>query len=173
MTIILLADDFDVRMVDMGKMTALLTLTGKEVGLSQPLTFESIKDKVEKYVSETTVQLRLSTAIEFVMAQQEREAAFFGPQPDPVESINDLEYSYSLSGKLKDIQAVTNQLGWTGDPIEGPSSTWVDPEVYTEWLGCAAREDWNVYEREEKRQRWSILLRSVGLEHTSLIDIKR
>ncbi|KAJ4160930.1 hypothetical protein NW765_005778 [Fusarium oxysporum] len=47
-TIILLNDEYDVRMVDVGKMPALLTLTGEEDGLSQQLSFKSISDK---YVS--------------------------------------------------------------------------------------------------------------------------
>jgi hypothetical protein len=78
-TIILLADEFDVRMVDVGKMPALLTLPGEENGLSRPLSFDSIKNRVEKIVSKTTAQVRLNVAVEFVLAQQERGAAFFGP----------------------------------------------------------------------------------------------
>ncbi|KAH7260906.1 uncharacterized protein BKA55DRAFT_535915 [Fusarium redolens] len=50
------ADEFDVRMVDVGKMPALLTLPGEENGLSRPLSFDSIKNRVEKIVSKTTAQ---------------------------------------------------------------------------------------------------------------------
>ncbi|KAM5517863.1 hypothetical protein FOXYSP1_08648 [Fusarium oxysporum f. sp. phaseoli] len=86
MTIIVLNDDFDVRMVDIGKMPALLTLRGEGDGLSQPLSFDSIKNKVDTIVSKPTGRVRLHVAIDFALAQQEREVAFFGPQPDPVES---------------------------------------------------------------------------------------
>ncbi|KAF5562675.1 hypothetical protein FPANT_14235, partial [Fusarium pseudoanthophilum] len=91
MTIIVSAEEYDVRIVDIGKIPALLTITGEECGLSQPLSFGPIEHAVGKVMSETTVQVRLSVAIEFVLAQQEREVAFFGLQPDPAESTKELE----------------------------------------------------------------------------------
>lgn len=147
-TIILLNDDYDVRMVDVGKMPALLTLTGEGDGLSLPLSFESIRDKVEDFISEAIVRVRLNTAIEFVIAQQEREAALFGPQPDPVESTKELENGTCCN--MQQVRAFANQLGWTGEPLQGPSSAWLDPESYTEWLGNGAKEDKNIYERMEE-----------------------
>jgi hypothetical protein len=74
---------------------------------------------------------------------------------------------------MREVREFANQLGWTGEPLQGPSSTWLDPEIHTEWLGNAAKEDKNIYERMEKSQRWSILLRTAGLEHTPPKLIKR
>ncbi|KAH7166857.1 hypothetical protein DER46DRAFT_681914 [Fusarium sp. MPI-SDFR-AT-0072] len=170
-TIILLAKEFDVRMVDIGKMPALLTLTGEESGLSRPLSFDSIKHTVESFISKTTVQVRLSVAIDFVLAQQEREVAFFGPHPDPVESTKELESGTCCN--MQDVRAFANQLGWTGEPLQGPSSTWLDPAVHTEWLGHGARDDKLIYESLEKQQRWNILRETVGLKETPRRLIKR
>ncbi|KAF5653174.1 hypothetical protein F25303_2604 [Fusarium sp. NRRL 25303] len=163
MTIILLGEEFDVRMVDVGKMPALLTITGEEGGLSRPLSFDSIKHAVDKIISETTVQVRLSVAIEFVMAQHEREVTFFGPQPDPVESTKELESGTGCY--MQEIQEFANRLGWTGEPLQGPSSTWLDPGVYTEWLGEGVYAD-KVYRSVESDERWNILLRTAGLRYT-------
>ncbi|RKL25238.1 hypothetical protein BFJ70_g12285 [Fusarium oxysporum] len=170
-TIILLNDEYDVRMVDVGKMPALLTLTGEEDGLSQQLSFKSISDKVEDFISETIVLVRLNTAIKFVVAQQEREVALYGPQPDPVESTKELENGTCCN--MQEVREFANQLGWTGEPLQGPSSTWLDPEIYTEWLGNGAKDDKNLYGRMEDSQRWNVLLRTAGLEHTLRRLIKR
>ncbi|KAF5717663.1 hypothetical protein FMUND_5609 [Fusarium mundagurra] len=163
MTIILLAEEFDVRMVDIGKIPALLTITGEERGLSRPLSFDSIKHAVDKVISETTVQVRLSVAIEFVLAQQEQEVTFFDPQPDPVESTKELESDTSCY--IQEMREFANQLGWTGEPLQGPSSRWLDPGVHTVWLGDGAYAD-EFYRRQEGDERWSILLRTAGLWHT-------
>ncbi|VTT55319.1 unnamed protein product [Fusarium fujikuroi] len=149
MTIILLGEQFDFRMVDVGKMPALLTITGEESGLGQPLSFDSIKHAVDKIISETTVQ--------------EREVTFFGPQPDPVESMKELDSGTDCY--MKRIREFVNQLGWTGEPLQGPSSTWIDPGAHTEWLGDGAYTD-KRYRIVEGNERWNFLLRSAGLWHT-------
>ncbi|KAF5984380.1 hypothetical protein FCOIX_2638 [Fusarium coicis] len=161
MTIILLAEEFDVRMVDVGKMPALLTITGEERGLSRPLSFDSIKHAVDKVISETTVQVRLNVAIEFVLAQQEREVTFFGPQPDPVEAAKELDSRTHCY--MQEFREFANQLGWTGDPLRGPSSTWLDPAVHTEWLGEGADAD-ERHRAVEGDGRWKILLENAGLK---------
>ncbi|EWY95143.1 hypothetical protein FOYG_04264 [Fusarium oxysporum NRRL 32931] len=114
---------------------------------------------------------RLNTAIEFVVAQQEREVALYGPQPDPVESTKELENGTCYN--MQEVREFANQLGWTGEPLQGPSSTWLDPEIYTEWLGNGAKDDKNLYGRMEDSQRWNVLLRTAGQEHTLRRLIKR
>jgi hypothetical protein len=160
MTIILLAEEFDIRMVDVGKMPALLTITGEERGLSRPLSFDSIKHAVGKVISETTVQVRLNVAIEFVMAQQEREVTFFGPQPDPVEAAKELDSRTRCY--MQEFREFANQLGWTGEPLRGPSSTWLDPAVHTEWLGEGADADERL-RSVEGDGKWKVLLENAGL----------
>ncbi|UPL02808.1 hypothetical protein LCI18_013742 [Fusarium solani-melongenae] len=140
-TIILLAEDFDVRVIDMGKLPVLLTLTGDEHGLSQRLSFESIRHHVEEFISETAVQVRLRVAIEFILAQQERETAAFGPQPDPVESTKGLQNGLGVY-----LESFMRAPGWGDEPVvTGPSSTWVDTEVCTGWSRASASEDERYY----------------------------
>ncbi|KAF5989377.1 hypothetical protein FBULB1_1000 [Fusarium bulbicola] len=85
-TIILLEDNFNIRVTDVGKLPALITLTGQDSGLSQQLNFKSISHHVTEVVSDTAVQVPLHIAIDFINAQNQREIAVFGPQPDPVKS---------------------------------------------------------------------------------------
>ncbi|KAM5364076.1 hypothetical protein ACJZ2D_011693 [Fusarium nematophilum] len=162
LTIILLEDDFNVRITDMGKIPVLLTLTGEEHGLSQRLSFESISHQVEDFVSETAVRVPLHIAIEFVLAQQEREIAAFGPQPDPVESTRGLQNGLHLHAE--GLRHAVRQLGGGDEPVVGPSSTWVDTRVYTEWTGNGAWEDKRIYVWEEKRERWRMLCQVAGVD---------
>ncbi|SCO36504.1 uncharacterized protein FFMR_04111 [Fusarium fujikuroi] len=156
MTIILLGEQFDFRMVDVGKMPALLTITGEESGLGQPLSFDSIKHAVDKIISETTVQ---------------REVTFFGPQPDTVESMKELDSGTGCY--MKRVGEFVNQLGWTGEPLQGPSSTWLDPGVHTEWLGDGAYTD-NRYRIVEGNERWnfSFEVLGYGVPHPDLSNVE-
>ncbi|KAM5517864.1 hypothetical protein FOXYSP1_08649 [Fusarium oxysporum f. sp. phaseoli] len=74
---------------------------------------------------------------------------------------------------MQEVRAFANQLGWTGEPLQGPSSMWLDPAVHAEWLGHGARDDKLIYESLEKQQRWSILRRTVGLKETPRRLLKR
>lgn len=108
-TIILLEDDFDIRVTDVGKLPVLITLTGEDSGLSQQRNFKSISQHVTKFISDTAVQVPLHIAIEFVTAQNQREIAIFGPQPDPVKST--LGFRSSLNVGLEALPAVVRSLG--------------------------------------------------------------
>ncbi|KAM0414639.1 hypothetical protein ACHAPT_013522 [Fusarium lateritium] len=160
-TIILLAEDFDVRVTDMGKLPVLLTLTGEERGLSQRLSFESIRHHVEEFISETAVQVRLRVAIEFILAQQERETAAFGPQPDPIESTKGLQNGLGVCP-----ESFMRALGWGDEAVvTGPSSTWVDTEVCTGWSRASASEDKSFYQYQEKSWRFRQLVQVAGGEY--------
>ncbi|KAF5675194.1 hypothetical protein FHETE_2613 [Fusarium heterosporum] len=68
-TIILMEKDFDITITDMGKLPVIISLTGQEEGLSAKLSFESIKNHITNFVSETAVQVPLAIAIDFLLAQ--------------------------------------------------------------------------------------------------------
>jgi hypothetical protein len=67
-----------------GRLPVFLVRTGVEEGLSAPITFTSIADKIDGYCGENqgVVKTDLETAVDFVMGLEQREAATFGPQPD-------------------------------------------------------------------------------------------
>ncbi|KAK3933937.1 hypothetical protein QBC46DRAFT_300566 [Diplogelasinospora grovesii] len=100
-----------------GRLPVYLVRTGIEDGLSPPITFESIADKIESRLgdSERVVKTTLETAIDFTMGLEAREAAVFGLQPDPTV----------LSQALAD--GVGNEL------LRMPSSQFVSDEKALEW----------------------------------------
>ncbi|EXL96248.1 hypothetical protein FOIG_11214 [Fusarium odoratissimum NRRL 54006] len=134
-TIILSGDDFKVRVTDMGELPVLITLTA--------------------------VQVPLHIAIDFITAQNQREIAVFGPQPDPLKST--LGFRNGLSVPPEDLPVVVSSLGGGDEPIEGPSSTWVDTTIHTGWPRVNAFDDERVYQWEEKRERWKLLREVAGV----------
>lgn len=160
-TIILSGDDFDVRVTDMGKLPVLITLTGKDSALSQQLNFKSISHHVTKFISDTAVQVPLHVAIDFITAQNQREIAVFGPQPDPLKST--LGFRNGLSVPPEGLPLVVRFLGGGDEPIEGPRSTWVDTTIHTGWPRVNAFDDERVYQWEEKRERWKLLREVAGV----------
>lgn len=159
-TIILLEDDFNVRVTDVGKLPVLITLTGEDSGLSQPLSFKSMSQHVTKFISDTAVQVPLHIAIDFVIAQNQREIAVFGTQPDPVKST--LGFRSTLNVGLEALPAVMRSLGGGDEPIEMPSSTWVDTAIHTGWPRVNALDDEKWYRREETNERLRLLRRVAG-----------
>ncbi|KAK2125447.1 hypothetical protein NOF04DRAFT_1347288 [Fusarium oxysporum II5] len=133
-------DDFKVRVTDMGELPVLITLTGKDSGLSQQPNLPSI---------------------DFITAQNQREIAVFGPQPDPLKST--LGFRNGLSVPPEDLPVVVSSLGGGDEPIEGPSSTWVDTTIHTGWPRVNAFDDERVYQWEEKRERWKLLREVAGV----------
>ncbi len=93
--------DYDVELQDTGQAPALIVLTGVQDGLSAPITFDSIVDKIgARYQAEGSVQAAetsLATAVRFAMDLEERELAAFGPSPDPAETCKDPGRSCMLS----------------------------------------------------------------------------
>ncbi|KAF5622590.1 hypothetical protein F25303_12023 [Fusarium sp. NRRL 25303] len=159
-TIILLEDDFNVRVTDVGKLPVLITLAGQDSGLSQPLSFKSISQHATKFISDTAVQVPLHIAIDFVIAQNQREIAVFGTQPDPVKST--LGFRSTLNVGLEALPAVVRSLGGGDEPIEMPSSTWVDTTIHSGWPRVSALDDEKWYRREETNERWRLLRRVAG-----------
>lgn len=69
-----------------GRLPVTIARTGVESGLSSPITFESIVDKIDEYIGEFTIKTTLETAVDFVMELEARETRAFGLQPDPIAS---------------------------------------------------------------------------------------
>ncbi|KAI1008303.1 hypothetical protein LB504_001248 [Fusarium proliferatum] len=158
---LIIEDDFNVRVTDVGKLPVLITLTGEDSGLSQQLSFKSISQHVTKFISDTAVQVPLNIAIDFVIAQNQREIAVFGTQPDTVKST--LGFRSTLNVGLEALPAVVRSLGGGDEPIEMPSSTWVDTAIHTGWPRVNALDDEKWYRREETNERLRLLRRVAGV----------
>ncbi|EHK46542.1 uncharacterized protein TrAtP1_005498 [Trichoderma atroviride] len=99
-----------------GRLPVTMARTGVETGLSSPITFESIVDKIDEYIGETAVKTTLETAITFVTELEARETRVFGLQPNPIASW-DPDYSFP---QWRDIMPY--------DQMIGPSTRFVDIE---------------------------------------------
>ncbi|KAH7207805.1 uncharacterized protein BKA55DRAFT_530004, partial [Fusarium redolens] len=154
-------DDFNVRVTDMGKLPVFITLTGKGGGLSQQLNFKSISHHIRKFISDTAVHVPLNIAIDFITTQNQREIAAFGHQPDPLKST--LGFRNGLCLPPEDLALVVGSLGGGDEPIEGPSSTWVDTAIHTGWPRVNAFDAASVYQHEETRERWAMLREVAGV----------
>ncbi|KAF4998699.1 hypothetical protein FGRMN_3025 [Fusarium graminum] len=166
MAIALRVDDFDIEELDMGKMPVLLTLTGVDSGLSEPLSLVSVKDKATSILSDTAIEVSLEVAIDFVLDLEKRELAVFGLRPDPVASTANYRYGCGICNPW--FPASMRILGWRG-PIEGPSSRWVDADRYTEWIGKGADLDRDLYE-EECKERSRLLTEDGMARAKEMID---
>ncbi|KAF7551855.1 hypothetical protein G7Z17_g4700 [Cylindrodendrum hubeiense] len=140
MAIVFLAGNFTMEVTNMGQLPVLIMITGVEDGLSAPISFESIAQKAEAYISKNIIQVSLETAIAFVMDLEQREAAAFGRHPDPIESTKYLTDGVGCRDYILEREGLP-LLGWGNEPLEGPSSTWVDLEKYPEWTGGGAFND--------------------------------
>ncbi|KAK5992998.1 hypothetical protein PT974_06423 [Cladobotryum mycophilum] len=114
----------------LGRLPVFLVRTGVGDGLSAPITFEPIADKIiDGYTGETTTTIKttLETAIDFVIYLEAREATAFGLQPDPVAAWDPDTYLGMLRDEWEEL---------VGDePLVGPTSRFVDTDKYPEWLG--------------------------------------
>ncbi|KAM0228975.1 hypothetical protein ACHAPO_010383 [Fusarium lateritium] len=141
-------------------MTVLMLLTGETVGLSGPISFDSIENEVERVTIRGMhgVRTRLEVAVDFIMFMELREAAVFGPQPDPVAAAASdpvIQDIYGLEPMYCFERRRATQLGWKYGPIVGPSSKWVSMERYPKWTGAGAGVDMLVYQKKEERA-WSM-----------------
>ncbi|KAJ4222634.1 hypothetical protein FSOLCH5_012681 [Fusarium solani] len=123
---------YDIR--HLSYMPVLIILTGRDDGLSAPITFDKITDaEIITICGKVAARTNLETAIGFVTALEERENAAFGPQPDPVASTANSCYIFRENR--------AEQLGWDNEPLERLSSQWVDMNQYPTWTGLGARYD--------------------------------
>ena len=109
-----------------------IILTGHTRGLSAPIPlrdFASHQIVNGKEIAHTT----LAEALDFIMKLQEREDLERGPKPNPVKSF---ESKKRRCGQLFYSQMATERFGWpSGQPLDGPSSSWVDLDKFPMWVG--------------------------------------
>ncbi|KAK4044122.1 hypothetical protein C8A01DRAFT_12426 [Parachaetomium inaequale] len=149
--IVLRSSDYGTAVPAIAEIPALLVLTGVEEGLSAPITFDSIADKIGAHHqagdSIQTVETSLATAVGFLMDLEKRELAAFGPRPDPADSCRGPRRSLFLDEEEICFWAQQHGSEWDEAP-EGPSSSWVDIGIYPHWAGEGARSD------EKMAQGW-------------------
>ncbi|KAL6868029.1 hypothetical protein J3F83DRAFT_738968 [Trichoderma novae-zelandiae] len=125
-----------------GRIPVILVRTGVEDGLSEPITFEPILDKIDGYIGENAIRTTVETAIGFVMDLEAREAEAFGLQPDPVASWDPDE---CIGGyQWREIMPY--------DQLIGPTSRFVDDEKYPEWSGWGHLMDTGQSVENEQRE---------------------
>ncbi|KAI1137128.1 hypothetical protein F5Y05DRAFT_419618 [Hypoxylon sp. FL0543] len=130
-----------------GRLPVYLVRTGIEDGLSAPITFDSIADKIDGYTGRprSAIKATLETAIDFVISLEAREAAAFGLQPDPIDAWAPQMRSFPRVWR----EIVGNEL------LIGPSSKFVDTEKYSEWTGDGEeQESYIMASHEQQRFGW-------------------
>ncbi|KAH8881464.1 hypothetical protein GQ53DRAFT_667606, partial [Thozetella sp. PMI_491] len=127
---------------NIGQLPVFVVRTGVEQGLSAPITFDPIA--IESYGhgegSGSVIQTSLETAIDFVIRLEAREAAAFGLRPDPAVAWRSDSYM-SLWQELR-----------PGEQLVGPSSKFVDTEIYSYWSGSGERMDSFIMAGMEQRE---------------------
>ncbi|PNY26145.1 Uncharacterized protein TCAP_03924 [Tolypocladium capitatum] len=122
-----------------GRLPVFLVRTGVEDGLSAPVSFKAIADKIDGYAGEARSAIRttLETAVDFVMDLEAREATVFGLQPNPADS----SIPEGVAGFWKAVRG--------DEPLVGPSSKFVDIEKYPSWAGNGeSYESWVMPQHE-------------------------
>jgi hypothetical protein len=138
MAIIILSDDYDHTTPDIRQIPVLIVLTDVTDGLSAPITFEPILDRITSVIQDNAIQTTLETAITFILDLENREVAAFGVRPNP--TIYAKDWTMLSRHSIKTLR-ISDLLGWEGEPLTGPSSTWVNRELYPEWSGQGADID--------------------------------
>lgn len=144
------AEHFDSQVADIPIecLSVLVIRTGVEDGLSAPIIFDLITEDLRKDIllgsdgKISAVETTLKSAVDFLLGLEQREVMAFGLRPDPIESTRNLESGF-LGQWGKGLLCKAKDLGWNEDwePLEGPSSSWVDTEKHPTWSGPGADID--------------------------------
>ncbi|PNY27398.1 Uncharacterized protein TCAP_02661 [Tolypocladium capitatum] len=128
-----------------GRLPVFLVRTGVEDGLSTPITFEPIANKIDGYAGEarSAVRTTLETAIDFVMDLEAREATVFGLQPDPIAA---WKYKDDADAFLRFWKKLRGD-----EPLVGPSSNFVDMEKFPVWTGDGEDQESFIMATNEQR----------------------
>ncbi|CVK87799.1 uncharacterized protein FMAN_05351 [Fusarium mangiferae] len=127
---------------NIASLKVLIVLTGETKGLSAPISFASIADKSKARTLNglEAVETNLETAVDFLMELEHREEDVFGLQPDPVAASRGM-CPFTQEPLHEWVQDRARRLGWKGGEIVGPSSRWVDMNMYIAWTGFGAQVD--------------------------------
>lgn len=126
-------------------MPVFLALSGRHDGLSGPVTFDSIWDEVDAVVQlgdRMTVQTTLDTAVEYLVKLEQREG--LSARRDPEAPRDGKAYLDRYDEYFEDYKHYFKDSA----PL-GPSSDWVDTDIYTEWTGGGYMQDVWEYGSEE------------------------
>lgn len=152
--IVLRGSDFDVFTEDISQIPVLLVLTGIEEGLSTPITFDRIADRVVVRRDQSTdsvqsAETTLSTAVGFLIDLEQRELAAIRSKPDLYN-----EPTHTLFVSDQTLALNRRRYGWeAADVPKGSSANWVDTDIYQEWTGEGADYGEGTAQDWEKRAR--------------------
>jgi hypothetical protein len=107
-----------------------LIKTGRVDGLSEPISFESIRHKAHGPFNKDVVTTDFETALDFLIALERKEVNAGCASVD----------AFELDKGLGDAQERAERLGYTSGPIAGPSTLWTTddfirgPLDLSEWV---------------------------------------
>ncbi|GAB1316349.1 hypothetical protein MFIFM68171_06559 [Madurella fahalii] len=147
-----------------GRLPVFMVRTGVQDGLSAPITFESIADKIQgcpNHPDSNVVKTSLETAVDFIMGLEAREAAAFGLQPDPV----------AVARAVAESPLRWPQLQGDSEVLRMPSSQFVSDEKALEWgwIGDGKHYDSKIMAKYEERAFCRDTIRALGLSNTGLV----
>lgn len=136
---------------NIASLKVLIVLTGETKGLSAPISFASIAAKSEARTLNglDAVETNLETAVDFVIELEHREEDVFGLQPDPVAASGGM-CPFTQEPLHEWVQHRAGRLGWKGGKIFGPSSRWMDLNMYIAWTGSGAQVDAVIMNNQER-----------------------
>jgi hypothetical protein len=148
---------------EIGNTSVCIFLTGMDnSGLSAPITFDSIEDKIQAILQrgpKKAVQTTLDTAVDFIMQLELREAEAAAEGPSDSAAKTDYPKPEFPEAYNHFFEGVT---AW------GPSSEWIDGNAYQDWTGSGADVDLHYYAMEEDERVVCCMLRKKVIRTISL-----
>jgi len=128
---------------EIGNTSVCMFLTGMEdTGLSAPITFDSIEDKIQAVLPRSpkkAVQTTLDTAVDFIMQLERREAQASAAAAAAAAGIPPSPLFRAICPKPEFPEAYNHFF--EGVTAWGPSSGWIDANAYQKWSGPGAEAD--------------------------------
>lgn len=167
--IVIQEKDYTIDMTDMSGVVVYLAVTGVEDGLSAPILLSSVEQDPSKLIHDRegnlkAVRTTLETAYDFIRGLQCREEAAFSLRPDPVKDSKGLRAGYLSTAAS--MLSLARELGWQSEwePLEYPSSRWVNTKLIRKWEGGGERWDRVMRDQEEAKRRTELEIREKMLK---------